>query len=199
MRRYGVWLIVGAIAGFMLIAAAALLKPHSFRGSLVLPPVPAPDFSLDNGQGSSTSLKDFRGRFVVLFFGYTACPDVCPTSLSEMKLVRKRLGKLAEDVQVILITVDPERDTPQRTAQYAASFSPDFIGLSGSEAELEPVWKDYGVYHEKRPSSSAAGYLVDHSAFLYVIDRNGNLRETFSFGTPVDDIVDDLRYLLKER
>jgi len=198
MRRYGLWAAVGGLLGFVLIAVVVLTRPHSFRGSVIAPPVPAADFTLQYGS-SSFRLSDNRGKLVVIFFGYTSCPDVCPTTLSEMNLVRKRLGSLAEDVRFVFITVDPERDTPERTAQYASSFYEGFIGLSGSEASLQQVWQDYGVYHEKRSTGSSAGYLVDHSAFLYVIDRGGNLRETFSFGTPVDDVVEDVRYLVKER
>ncbi len=199
LRRIEFWVIGGMVASLLVAAAVVFTRPHSFRGSVIDPPLPAPDFALEDGSGGRFRLSEQRGKLVILFFGFTTCPDVCPTTLSEMKLIHKRLGTLAEDARFVLITVDPERDTPERTAQYAASFHPAFIGLSGSEEELQPVWKAYGVYREKRQTASASGYLVDHSAFVYIIDRNGNWRETFSFGAPVDDMVEDVRYLLRER
>ena len=198
-RRLGLIVGGGIFLSIVLIAIAILSRPYTFRGSIITPPVPAPDFTLADGLGGNFQLSEQRGKLVLIFFGYTACPDVCPTALSEMKLVQKRLGSLAENVRFVFITVDPERDTPELVAKYAASFSPSFVGLSGSEEDLQPVWQKYGVYREKRTTTSATGYLMDHSAFVYVIDRNGNMRETFSFSTPVDDMVDDVRYLIKER
>ena len=198
-RRLGLIVSGAIVVSLLMIAVFVLTRPHTFRGSIISPPAPAPDFRLPDGKGGSFQLSEQRGKLVLIFFGYTSCPDVCPTTLSEMKLVQKRLGSLADQVRFVFITVDPARDTPEIMAQYAASFSPSFIGLSGSEEELQPVWEGYGVYHEKRETASAVGYLVDHSAFVYVIDRNGNMRETFSFRTPVDDVVGDVRYLVKER
>jgi protein SCO1 len=199
MRQYGLLAGVGIIAGVLLMSAFVLTRPHTFRGSVIEPPIPAPPIVLEDGRGATFRLSDHEGSLVLIFFGYTACPDVCPVSLSEMKQIQRRLGNRADNVRFVMITVDPDRDTPEKTAQYVASFDPSFIGLSGTTEALDPVWKAYGVYHEKRETGSAAGYLVDHSSFMYVIDKAGNLRETFSFGTPVNDIVEDLRYLSKER
>jgi protein SCO1/2 len=190
---------VGALLGLALIAAAVMARPYTYRGSLIEPAVPAQDFTLTRGDGSPFRLSDQRGKVVLLFFGYTTCPDVCPATLSEMRQVRDRLGDQADQVQFVFITVDPQRDTPERIGQYVAAFDPSFAGLSGSETELEPVWKSYWVYRAINQQDSAAGYLVDHSTRLYLIDKAGSLRLTFAFGTPVDDILQDVRHVLKQK
>ena len=136
---------------------------------------------------------------VLLFFGFTSCPDVCPTTLSDFKQVRQRLGKDADRVSFVFITVDPDRDTPERMAKYASGFDPSFIGLSGDEAQLGPVWKAYGVYRQlKKASADDTAYEVEHSTQLYLVDASGNLRLTYSYGTPVDDLLQDIRFLLKK-
>lgn len=188
---------VGALLGLALIAAAVIARPYTYNGSLIEPPTPAQDFTLTSGDGSLYRLSDQKGKVVLLFFGYTTCPDVCPATLSEMKQMRDRLGDQADKVEFVFITVDPQRDTPERIGQYAAAFDPSITGLSGTEAELEPVWNGYWVYRSISKQESAAGYLVDHSARTYLIDKSGNLRLTFAFGTPVDDILQDVRHVLK--
>lgn len=190
---------IGVTLGLVLVAAIVLARPYTYRGSLIDPAVPAADFTLTSGSGEPFHLGDQRGKVVLLFFGYTTCPDVCPATLGEMKQVVARLGKQAEGVQVVFITVDPQRDTPQKIGQYAAAFDPTFVGLSGSEAELTPVWASYGVYRAIVETTSAAGYLVDHSARTYLVDPAGNLRLTYTFGTPVDEILSDVRYVLKHK
>lgn len=181
------------------IAAALLLpKNDSFRGTLYDPALPAPEITLTQGNGSNFRLGEMRGKVVLLFFGYTSCPDVCPTTLSELRRVMDGLGADAARVQVVFVTVDPQRDTPQKLQKYVSFFNPSFVGLSDSPDELEKVWQDYGVYREvTQIPNSATEYLVNHTARLYVIDLDGNLRLSFSYGTPVEDILHDLRILLK--
>jgi protein SCO1 len=198
MRRYLVYLILGVVIGLAIITAVVFARPYSLRGSQIDPPVPAPDFTLTDGLGNGWTLSDQQDKIVLIFFGYTYCPDVCPATLGELKSVRAQLGKPAEDVQVVFITVDPERDTPERIGKYVAAFDPTFVALSGSQADLEPVWKAYGVYRQIQPNASGAGYLVDHTARTYLIDRSGSLRVSYSFGTPLDDFVQDVKFLLKE-
>ena len=139
-----------------------------------------------------------RGKAILLFFGYTSCPDVCPTTLAELK---QALDELDEEkyrqVQVVFVTVDPERDTPERVQEYVNHFNPDFIGLSGSEIELAQIWQKYGVFREIVDGTSAAGYIVNHTARVTLIDQDGNMRVSFAFETPVEDIVHDLKLLLK--
>jgi len=113
-----------------------------------------------------------------------------------LRKVDDELGNTADQVRVVFVTVDPERDTPEKIQKYVSVFNPSFIGLSGTESELEPVWKDYGVYREiDKTTTTATGYLVTHSARVYVIDQNGNMRLSYSYGTPTDDIVHDLKVL----
>lgn len=192
----GVFLLIGIVA----IATLLFGSPVKFRGTTYEQPYPvAPDFVLTRGNGSSFQLSTMRGRVVLLFFGYTSCPDVCPTTLAELN---QALGKLkqsdADRVQVLFVTVDPERDTPERVQEYVDHFNRNFIGLSGAESDVAKVWNDYGVFREIVEGTSAAGYLVNHTARVTMIDQEGNMRASFGFETPVDDIVHDLKIVLKE-
>jgi len=195
-------LLVGLIS-FLLIGAVGagvflFSKPASFRGTTYAEPYPvAPEFELTRSDGTRFRLSETRGRVVALFFGYTSCPDVCPTTLAELNQALEKLGSQADQVQVLFVTVDPQRDTPERVQEYVNHFNPNFIGLSGSEAELARVWNGYGVFREVAEGTSAAGYLVDHTARVTLIDQQGNLRVSFPFDTSVEDIVHDLKLLLK--
>lgn len=200
MNKRVIWVGVGVL---VLIGAAMLLTlvipgAENFRGTLYDPALPAAEIELARADGSSFQLSEKRGKAVLLFFGYTSCPDVCPTTLAELKRVMDELGADAEQVQVVYVTVDPKRDTPQKVEKYVSIFNPDFIGLSGSTEDLEKVWGDYGVYREEEQMpNSATGYLVNHTARVYLIDRDGNLRLSYSYGTPTEDIVHDLKLLLE--
>ena len=196
-------LLVG-LALLVLIAGVAVAVflfsgPAGFRGTTYGEPYPvAQEFELSRGDGSRLRLSELRGKVVLLFFGYTSCPDVCPTTLAELKQALENLGeRKAQQVQVLFVTVDPERDTPERVQEYVNHFNPNFIGLSGTESELVPVWQKYGVFREIVDGSSAAGYIVNHTARVTLIDQNGNMRVSFAFETPVEDIVHDLDLLLK--
>jgi len=133
---------------------------------------------------------------VVLFFGYTHCPDVCPTTLGELGITLKRLGADASKVQVLFVTLDPARDTAAVLAQYVPSFNPTFLGLTGSEEEIAQVAKSFKVFYKKQESSSKAGYTMDHSANTFVIDPQGRLRLLFGFGTGAAPLVHDIQQLL---
>jgi len=171
----------------------------AFRGSVLSQALSVADFSLHDQYGQPFVLSEQRGKVLLLFFGYTSCPDVCPTTLGEWKQVHARLGADAARVRFVFITVDPERDTPARLQQHLALFNADFIGLTGSRQELEPVYQAFGVYYEKvEAPESALGYLVNHTSSGYVLDTQGVWRLRHSFGTPIDDIVYDIRLLLAE-
>jgi protein SCO1/2 len=192
-----VWGIAIA-AVVILITILQLAQPYEFRGALIDPAQPAPQIELPASTGGTFRLSDYQGKVVLLFFGYTSCPDVCPTTLGDMKQVRERLSEEAEQVQVVFVTVDPQRDTAERLASYLSLFDPSDIGLTGSEEQLDPVWQAYGVYRAIDTSTqTATGYLVDHSSRVYLIDRQGNLRLTYAFGTAPADIAADVAYLLK--
>ncbi len=187
-------LLIGAVAAGVYFFS----EPASFRGTTYAEPYPvAPEIELRHADGSLLRLSDMRGKVVMVFFGYTSCPDVCPTTMAELNQALGEMGEQADQVQVLYVTVDPDRDTPERVQEYVSHFNSGFIGLSGSEAELAKVWNDYGVYRAIVEGSSAAGYLVDHTARVTVIDQQGNLRISFPFDTPVQDIVNDLQLLLQ--
>ncbi len=200
MTKNVLWVGLGLLVliGAVMLAVLLFPKEVTFRGTLYDPALPAPEIALVRDDGSNFRLSEQRGNIVLLFFGYTSCPDVCPTTLSELRKLNTELGTNAERVKVIFITVDPERDTPEQIQKYVSIFNPAFIGLSGSVVELEPIWKSYGVYREvEQVSTSASGYLVTHTARVYLIDRDGNLRLSYSYGTPTDDILHDLKILFK--
>jgi len=197
-RMMQVWLGLLVLIGVVIAVAVLIPKTETFRGTLYDPALPAPEFELTQGNGNNFRLSEKRGKVILLFFGYTSCPDVCPTTLSEMKRVMADLGADEERVQVVFVTVDPQRDTAQKLKEYVSIFNPTFIGLSGSMEELEEVWSDFGVYREEEElPNSATGYLVNHTARVYLIDRDGNLRLSYSYGTATDDFVHDLKILLK--
>lgn len=190
---------IGSALLLMLAVVWKISQPYVLRGSVIEAPTRAADFTLTSSGGRTFRLSEQAGNVVLIYFGYTTCPDVCPTTLSEFKQIRRALGLQAERVRFVMVTVDPERDTPERIAEYTRFFDPGIVGLSGALSELEPVWQNYGVTRIQRDSPSAAGYLIDHTARIYVIDRRGDLRMTFAFGMSVEDRVQDLRYLLEEK
>ena len=192
---------------FLRSAAAVMLAllvltacgPYRFRGSVSQPPSPAADFTVTDQHGQPFTLSKQRGNVVALFFGFTNCPDVCPTTLSEMKTIRERLGNDADKLKVVFVSIDPERDTPERLGRYMASFDPTFIGGSTPQALLDPIMQAYGVSAIKRElPNSAMGYTMDHSAFTYLIDAKGDLRVLFAYGSTIDDMTSDIRYLIKQ-
>lgn len=171
---------------------------ENYRGaSYVEPYPPAADFALMHSSGNVFRLSDQRGKVVLLFFGYTACPDVCPTTLAELNLALQKIPEKAARIQVVFVSVDPQRDTPQAVQEYVGRFNPSFIGLSGSQDDLESIWKEYGVFREEVRSDSAAGVIINHTARVTLIDPQGNLRLSYGFGVPVEDIVHDLNLILK--
>lgn len=198
MRRILLWLGIGIAAGLLLAGAVWYNRPYTLHGSVIQQSFTAPDFSIKTAQGNEFQLSAQKGKVTLMFFGYTYCPDVCPATLSEFKQVRKNLGSDADKVNFVFITVDPDRDTPQRMAQYVAGFDPAFTGLSGSEAQLAPVWKAYGVYRQlDKASPTDTNYPVEHSTQTYLIDKTGQMRLTYPYGTPVEDMLQDVRYLLR--
>ncbi len=184
--------------GFLFLVIWFVEKNYQYKGSLIEPPVTAPEISLIDQDGAEWNLGDQKGKASVIFFGYTSCPDVCPTTLSIFRQIKLLLDQQNELVNFVYITVDPERDSPEKLKNNLAAFDPSFIGLTGSNVDLEPVWKGYGVYREKVSTESASGYLMDHSAITYVIDKQGNLKLTYPYGMNPREITEDLRHLLKE-
>lgn len=156
------------------------------------------DFTLESAKGE-VSLSDYRGKVVLLYFGYTWCPDVCPTSLSMLAQALTQMGEAElEQVQGLFVSVDPARDTPERLAEYTDYFHPKIIGATGSKEEVAEVAEQYGVAYRKVESDSATGYLVDHSSFTYVIGRDGELVTRLGHGTPPGEILKAVRTLLQD-
>jgi protein SCO1/2 len=193
------WLLagLGLVMGLGLMVAIVLTRPYQLHGSVIDPPRPAPDLVLPASDGRTFDLAQQSGRVTAIFFGYTSCPDVCPATMAEMRQVFLRLGQQSEGVNMVWVTVDPARDTPELMQRYLAAFNPSFTGLAGTLDQLEPVWKAWGVYR-KIQGDDPKTYTVDHTARLYVIDKKGRLRLTYPMETNLDDIVQDLNFLLKE-
>ncbi len=156
----------------------------------------AHDFALTDHTGTPRTLADFRGKVVVMFFGYTQCPDVCPATMAELATVMKELGPQANQVQVLFVTVDPERDTQSLLAQYVAAFDPRFIGLYGDAAATAKVAKEFKVYYAKVEGKTPGSYTVDHTAGSYVFDRSGKIRLFVRNGQGAAPITQDLKILL---
>ncbi len=191
--------ILGLLLVIAVIGCGAPTPAPELRGGRLEPPKPAPDFTLTDQNGNPFTLSSTNGKVALVYFGYTSCPDVCPLTLSDLGAVYRDLGDAAKDVQVVFVTVDPERDTQQILKKYVAAFDPSFIGLHGTVDETKAVGDLFGAKFKKAPlSNSALGYAMDHSAFIYVIDRQGRLRETFPFGAAREDILHDLQILTKE-
>ncbi|MTW13393.1 redoxin domain-containing protein [Pseudoduganella eburnea] len=189
MIRRSLFALLLAAAG--LAHAADKLKSGTFD-----PPRMAPQIAQKAADGQDFALDKFRGKVVVLEFGYTSCADVCPVSLALLKQARERLGPLAGKLQVVFVTVDPERDTGPKLKAYLEQFDPSFIGLTGSEAQMAAIRSAYGITATKKMvEGSKTAYTMGHSSYLYFIDPQGRLRALMPFGRPADDIVHDVTLL----
>lgn len=180
-------------------ADAPALSPalsSALRAGVFSPPRQAPDFSLQGSDGRELTLSRYRGKVVILGFGFTSCPDVCPTTLAVLAQTRRKLGPTATDVQVVYVTVDPQRDVAERLKKYLDTFDPTFVGGTGTAEQLAAVRKEYGILAEKKIYGS--NYTVAHSSYTYLIDRSGSLRALMPYGHGPDDYVHDLKILLKE-
>lgn len=158
----------------------------------------ARDFSLTDHNGQARTLADFRGQVVAIFFGYTHCPDVCPTTLADFAAALQQLGDQAERVQVLFVTVDPERDTPELLREFVPAFNPRFLGMHGDADTLRALAKEYKVVYEKNSVRGPDDYLIDHSAGTYVYDMQGRLRLLVPYGSDAASIAHDLKVLLSE-
>jgi protein SCO1/2 len=156
------------------------------------------DFALADHTGKPRALADFRGRVVVMFFGFTHCPDVCPATLAELAAAVKKLGTDGDKVQVLLVTVDPERDTPQVLSQYVSAFNPRFLALRGTAEETARVAKEFKIIYQKVAGARPDSYTMDHSAGTYIFDTQGRLRLYVSYGQGPEVFAHDIALLLKQ-
>ena len=186
------------------LSAAALLglmacqpgKP-AFKGVDISGADYAKDFALADQNGQTRTIKDFAGKVVVVFFGYTQCPDVCPTTLQELLEVKRLLGADGQKLQPVFITVDPERDTAELLKSYMANFDASFVALRPTPEQLQPLLKDYKIYAKKVEGKTATSYTMDHSAQSYLYDPQGRLRLYNRYGSGVQALADDARLLLQ--
>jgi protein SCO1/2 len=170
----------------------------ALKSGVFEPPRMAPDFSLPSSRDNQFTLSEQRGKVLVLGFGFSHCPNVCPMTLANLAQTYKNLGALADQVQVVYVTVDPERDTPARLREYLANFNSGFIGVTGSASELAAVRQAYGIIAKKEMHKNGGTYEVHHSSYIYLIDREGLLRALVPFGKSVDDITHDIKILLQD-
>ena len=194
-RRAAAALAVAALA----LGACDRFLPNAkspFNGIDVTGSAFGSDFQLSDPDGKARSLAEFRGKVVVLTFGFTHCPDVCPTTLADFASAVKRLGPEGERVQVLFVTIDPERDTAQLLREYVPAFHPRFVGLRGDEAQTKKVTRDFHIYANRREGSSPGNYTMEHSAQSFVFDPSGKLRLVIGYGMEAEKIASDLRLLL---
>lgn len=183
-------------AGLLIAALGGCEQPKKFKAVDISGVPYAQSLALRDHNGTVRTLANFRGKLVVVFFGFTQCPDVCPTTLSDMVEVKKRLGPDGEKIEVLFITVDPERDTPALLAQYVPGFDPAFLGLTGTPQEIAATANEFKVFYQKAAGTTPTSYTMDHTAASYVFDKDGKIRLYIRYGTPVDDVVADLKKLL---
>ena len=196
MRR--TLLAVVAVIAALLVAACGQPEPQ-FRNIDITGADYGKNFRLNDHAGKPRQVADFRGKVVLMFFGYIQCPDVCPTTMGELALVMKQLGGDAARVQVLFVTVDPERDTKELLAQYVPAFDPSFLGLYGDAAATQETAKAFRVFYQKQPGKTPGAYSIDHTAGSYVFDPQGRLRLYVRHGQGGADLVADIRLLLAEK
>jgi len=184
-------------SGLALAAAGCAERKPQFKAVDITGADYARDFALTDQNGQLRTLKDFQGKAVVVFFGYTQCPDVCPTTLAELAEAKKLLGTDGAKVQGVFITVDPERDTPEVLKAYMANFDPNFVALRGSADQTAVVAKDFKVYYKKAEGKTPGSYTMDHSAASYVYDPQGRLRLYARYGNGPQALASDIKLLLQ--
>jgi protein SCO1/2 len=196
MRNKLVWPLFAILIVVMVAMWSRRTDGYTLAGSVIDPPQPAPEIELTDEAGESFRLSALRGKVVLLFFGYTYCPDICPTALKDIQFVFDRMGDRSDEVRFIFITVDPARDDPERLRTYLGGFDDTFTGLTGSPSDLAEVYADYAVEVAFGPAAGTGGYDVEHTSRIFVIDREGLLVETFPNGLGRDVVLADLQHLV---
>ncbi|MDN5842826.1 MAG: SCO family protein [Alcaligenaceae bacterium] len=193
-------LVAGALCALPLALSActpeASNKPLPFKGSDITGSGLGKGLDMIDGDGNERTLADFKGKVLMIYFGYTQCPDVCPTSMAQVALAIEALGNKADDVQVILISVDPDRDTPPIMKAYAHLFNPDFIGLTGSHEQLRKTAQSFKAFYSKEPGPTPEQYTMSHSSTFYLMDRDGEARALVRADSSPEDMIHDIELLL---
>lgn len=196
MTRYPIRL---AIALFGLIAMAACQQQQGWHLKKITHLLPDLHFTMQQAGGGDVHAQDFRGKPVLLYFGYTHCPDICPTTLARLRAVKEALGADGDKVQVLFVTVDPARDTSTELATYVHAFDPGFVGLRGTPAQTEALAKRYRVSFTRQGSEPDGGYTMSHSSAIFIFDARGRARLLANEDSPVDDFAADLPKLIAEQ
>lgn len=191
-------ILLAGLATYIILNGGLPFGPQSFNGQELQSAEPLPEVTLMSSTGQPLSLSDLRGKVVLVYFGYTYCPDACPTTMAQLKKVPGALGDKADQVQVAMISVDPQRDTPEVLRDYLAAFHPSFIGLTGTLEEITAAAAPFGIYFAAHAGTAATGYLVDHTSAVTAIDKAGHIRLVYPHGTLAEDIVADVRQLVGE-
>lgn len=193
-------LLSAALAGALtLLAGCDQAGKPAFKGIDLTGAAYARELKLPDQDGRERTLGDFKGKVLVIFFGYTQCPDVCPTTLAELAQVKKALGPDGDKVQGLFVTVDPERDTPELLKAYLQSFDPSFVALRGSEEQTKAVAKEFKVFYAKVPGKTEGSYTMDHTAASFIFDTQGRVRVFSRYGSGAQALVDDIKLLLAEK
>ncbi len=184
-------ILIGLI---FLISSCTSESNYSFYGSNISKANLDSSFELISHNGDVKKIDDFQGSVVAIFFGFTHCPDICPTSLQELKIINKNLANLSNQFQVLFVSLDPSRDKPELLKKYVPSFDKSFIGLTGSQDQIDKIASQYKIFHKK--VGDEKNYTIDHSSGIYLLDKNGNIRVRYPYGSKIDGMVDDIKYLI---
>lgn len=197
MKRRRLSPILGALLLTLVVTGCSFRDDYTFKAGTVSPPREAPPLQLTDQYGQTWDIANQDGKVVLLYFGYTTCPDACPTTLSDWMEVKRLLGDKAEDVEFVMVTIDPERDTVDKMRQYMDFFDPTFTALTGTQDQITVIQQEYGIMavREEQPGS-AVGYLMNHTTSYWALDREGKLRLVISHGTDPELVAEDIRHLL---
>ena len=190
--------LAALLATSLAIVAGCSKPPVEFKGVDITGADYAKQLALTDAEGKPRTLADFKGKAVVVFFGYVQCPDVCPTTLAEVAAVKKQLGAEGDKVQAVFVTVDPERDTPEVLKAYMANFGPDFVALHGTPEQTQKAAREFKVFYAKVPGKTEGSYTVDHTAASFLFDKQGRVRVYVRYGSGSEALAQDLKTLLAE-
>lgn len=188
---------IGFMIAFTIYTYTRSPQVFEFNSTMFPGPLPVDDFTLTTGGDQPVSLSDYRGQYVLVYFGFTACPDVCPTTLSILDDVMEILGDDAQQTQVLVISIDPERDSPDKMTRYATTFNPDFVGLSGDLEQISLVAGNFNIHFEKEYLDSAIGYTMAHTSSIQLVGPDGQRIGSIPFSLTAEEIASDLQQLLK--
>ena len=193
------WPVLALLVVLALVSVWAFsrLRVPELHGTVLQSAERPADFTLSGSDGQPHSLSDFQGKWTALYFGYTFCPDVCPTTLADLRVARQQLGNQADDLQVVMVTVDPQRDTADKMKQYLGFFDPTFLGLTGDEQAISNAATQFGIFYEAEQTAGATGYLVSHTSTIIILDPDGRMRYLIPFGVKGPEIAADLRWLMR--